>query len=354
MCSAKTSTAGPGYHAFLVDWLAGLQAAQRFDWRADGEDEGDETDYWTHHDFQRVQEEMCHLLARICEVVNQKDDSGRCEPGGLMLGMPLGFPHIVGQADAISNLGFWSRAWFDAVLAGSQPIEAASRFFPWWNRDMDAEFWKRMGLVLSWVEVPWHAPADDDERQTCELALGCFSRARKLDPSIELPDDDVNELAQLLAGDDEMQTPRPDGVGFYRREMTRALTGGWKLRLPGYYYANLEDDDTTQVYWWKGRTVRGSSFSFKRKDGAEGPATEILREDEPADPTLTFADERHAGRASVERKSSDEDGEYWLLSGRMVTEGSLCHVTICYDDDTDSNWAADCWRSLRSTKGDTE
>jgi hypothetical protein len=291
---------------------------------------------------------MADHLARVGEVVCERLRDGALEC--VMLGLPLGFPQVQREGNAMSNLGFWSRGWFETFTLASEEARRseAARFFPWWNRAMDARFWLNLALALAWTEVPWHVPADEAEQDLFRLVLGCIEKAQGLDPSIPVPGREIAELRELLESSDYGRAPGPEGIGFRRYPMRRALTGGWTLKLPGYYYDALEDHDTTQTYWWNGRSVRGSSLSFKRAPDSPPPnLSELLGKDASSGPALTFSEGGQVGRATFERRSNDEDGEYCVLHGRMATTTQLCHVTICYDDEADAPWAEDCWRSIR-------
>jgi hypothetical protein len=45
---------------------------------------------------------------------------------------------------------------------------------------------------------------------------------------------------------------------------------------------------------------------------------------------------------------SNESGkEYFTLSGSMATMNNMCHVTICFDIEAQTDWAVATWESVK-------
>src|SRR5262245_10459837 len=128
VASAKTSSAGPGYHAFLVDLLDGLGKKHGLIWIWDDAEKEflDETGYASSRDFPSLQEEMAQFLRHLAGMLMRKDAGNR-----YALSMPLDF-RLVGDYFAVSTLGFWDRSWFESAAAASNQVMSnnASGFFP--------------------------------------------------------------------------------------------------------------------------------------------------------------------------------------------------------------------------------
>ena len=352
VCSAKTSTCGPGYHAWVVELLERAGKSLGLEWTAAGEEYGDETGYWTERSLEKLQHEMAGWLHQVAKMVLQHSD----EATDLMINMPLGFPTLDDDIHhfAITPTGPRTREWFE--LAAQSPADAlrlAPGFFPWWNRGQDGDFWRGLGLVLAWGNLTWTIPQDEDQAASYRLAQQAFRRAQEAGAS-GLPLDEMAEIEALLAADDDTPLPQPDDhparIGYRRRRLQRPLTGNWHVTLPGYYYRQEEDDGSTTVYWYGDRTLRGSSLSVTRRDGRLAQPLEMIGELEPpGDPAGETFDERHSdppGWAVIER-AEDDDGEFWNLSGRTGAPSELCFVTISYHDQADRDWALQTWRSVR-------
>ncbi len=341
-CQAKTSTGGPGYHAYLVDVLDALRDRLGLDWRSEANAE-DETGYLGHRAFPRLQAAMVEWLrglgGHLCERADEMDSP-------LLLGMSLDFRPVT-EAFAASQMGEWPREWFERLVTADEPElgRLAEQFFPWWERGVTAKTLRGLGLARSWVDLRWVVPADDNERRLCESVLGCFVRARELDGSLALPEAEVQELAALLAPDAPLRAPRPEGVGFLRRSMSLPIPGGWSIDLPGYYGAQLEDDGGAQVYWFAGRTVRGSSLSFRAKTPRTPAEVLGAASAEKGELPLALSCRELSGKYTC---SAAKDGDGFVLTAQVAKQDGLCIVTIQFEGEADRAWAESAAASVRA------
>jgi hypothetical protein len=344
LCSAKTSTAGPGYHAYVVEWLEQLGRVCKLDWQWAPEGGGDETGYCRHRDMERLQAEMTRQLLGIVKIVVDH----KADYKNLMLGMPVGFPCVLGNHCAISSMGFWDADWFDAFANGdeAQRLDLSRAFFPWWSEGRNAEFWERLGRVLLWVGVPWHVPESEAEILASKLPLECFERARKLSPGVRAPETELSELRCLLGDNAPQRPPHPEGIGFRRRMMLRPLVANWTIELPGYWYDEMQEDGKAQAYWFGDRTVRGSALSYNPKDDKPRTAADTLSilGVPPAD-AVHFKRGHIKGYASISREC-DDGNDYFMLTGYAAAPDNICVVTICYDDPADKEWAFETWKTV--------
>ncbi len=329
--TAKTSSAGPGYHAFAIEWLDRVadEFGLTWSWADEAREYLDETGFAETRDFESLQAEMFAWLRFVAKRLLGS------EQAEWPLGLPMGF-WVRGDHYAISSLGRWSREWFEAAAAAddTNSTDHGRAFFPWWNRDRDALFFKNCALVQAWVDVLWRAPVGDQERRCLENTLACFHRARALDPALELPESEIAEIEALIAGN-APERPRVSGVGFRRLPMRKPVTGSWTLEVPGYFQETSERDGGTIVFWDGTRTIRSSSFAF----GPEEPPR-------PETGSLVFDEDGRWGTAEIDR-IEQEGAVYWQLHGEMRAPGSVCVVTVCFDDADDREWAIESWRSLR-------
>jgi hypothetical protein len=332
VCSAKTSTAGPGYHAYLIDLLDELQRAEGLSWDESIEDSQDETGFRAARDFGRLQASMAEWLRFLVRhVIENMSDFNP----PILLGMPIGFmPRTT--AFAASPMGEWSREWLTEVAAaeGDRLLALASQYFCWWERGVSARNLRSFGLVQCWMDIRWTAPQDATERRLLESALASFDAAARLDPTLEVPAA-ADELRALLARRSALAEPAPTGVGFRRRPMARDLSGNWTVDLPGYFDSALEDDGATQVYSFPGKTVRGSWLSLKAREGAT--AADLVRVgSKPDDHPLPVTAGHLAGRYSC---AWDPEQRCHVLHATAAKIDGVCVVTIAFDDARDRPWA---------------
>jgi hypothetical protein len=338
ICSAKTSTAGPGYHAYLIEMLEdiGLRCDLPWEWCDEGEGFEDDTGYHADRHFPRTQDEMCWWLRAVANSVLD------CAPNAHhLISMRSNFGLAHADYFAASATGFWDRAFFEqaAKRHPSTLHNLGARFFPWWNKGLDARFWRNAALVLMWERLTWSPPEDDSQYAAYELVLTCLRKARELDPSISLPDAETAEIRALLSGEQAFPVPAPGRIGFRRLNMRRDLTGGWSIAAPGYFYE--KNDDDTVIYWYGDRFIHGSSLSFGR---------DLPNSWEPGDRAkgalrVFTLDEGGRKGSAVLRHEEDSNLRRYLLFCKVHTPGSLCLLSVYFRDINDLDWARQVFES---------
>jgi hypothetical protein len=347
--SAKTSTIGPGYHAFLIALLRHLETVLGLRWNWD-EENADETDFAKSGDFQSLQNQMADFWKGICSaILSQIQNNAK----NIVINWPLNAPHPVLGGFAATPLGPLSRECCEAILTGDHNtlIAACRRFFVWWDQEPDAVFWRNTGSMLLWSNVPWRIPDNKSERVVCQLALDCFHRALLMDSNISLPQIEMDELQCFLAlpEDAAQEQPSEEGIGYYRRLMSHPLTGHWAINLPGYY-SQLIEDDGTFVFWFGERTIRFSSFSVKRNPDATSSLQDSLAvfpKENPNSKIISLEKNHLHGMAAISPPNADKDRDYWMLHGKIVcNEDSIGLLTLCFDDPADKTWAVETFQSI--------
>ena len=350
ICSAKTSTCGPGYHAYLIGILDQLSQQLSLSWSpVEFDDIGDETEYFQNRSFEALQWQMLVWLRAVASNIGQYEDTT------FSLNMPLSFGSIIDSnpGNCVTPLGYFTRQWLARIAQDENELRrVGGDFFPWWNQPCDALFWKRLALVNAWCNLPWTVPQNEDQADSYRMTLIAFDQARELSPELLLPEDEITELEQLLASQcNDPPRSSPRRIGYRRHLMRRSLPGGWLIELPGYYETFDEDEGSITVYWFADRTVRGSSFSIGKEGSQSPPAREVLDD--------MFAGETEGAEKIFDERNADPPGfgatnlvnendeEYWQLRGFTARPGGLCMVTICFSSPDDTSWAVQTWRSLK-------
>ena len=346
-CSAATSPAGPGYHVYVVELLERLGERLRLQWEwsgADGEP-GDECGYHETRDLESVQTEMQRWLRALCAHVVES----KMEPCQVCLPLEDGPIHKAGIA---TPLGVFDGDWLREVAAGGERSwERGREFFSWWGRQCDGDFWLRYGKVIATSQLPWHPPESVDEARLYRTAIAAFERCRELAPRTLIPDLELKELRRLSQqGVGEASPPNAAGMGYRRGAWRWRLAGEWSVELPGYFYE--EWDEGATVIWFPTRTCRFTTYR------AEGSATKLLGEEKahatvPPEHRVEWRKDHLTARATIHRESED-NSEYWRLTGTVATDGGLCVTTICFDDVTDREWAIAAFRSITRPSNESE
>lgn len=326
---ARTSSAGPGYHAFVVEWLDQLASAEGFKWQValgDG-DFCDETNYVTDRDFPALQQAMADLFKAIAKYVLQAEANGLSQ---FNLSLPVGF-EVQGDYFAINGLGFWSRHFFDDFIP--------ELFCAWWTYGLDAKALANMAISKMWRDVYWHPPVTEEERRDLAAIQALAARARQFDPLVDLPDRALKDIDVLLSGEELCDIERGE-IGFRRRPMRQFLTGGWSICLPGYFYQRVDPDCSQVSIWYGDRTVHVTTLDFDPADLE--PQWPRVGETE----TLRFETEDFRCTATL-RPHQDVDVCGWLLQATCNSFSSVAVFSILYLDEGDRSWAEDVLKTVQ-------
>ncbi|MFT3987124.1 hypothetical protein [Aestuariivirga sp.] len=269
---ARTSSCGPGYHAFLVDAVDRLKSQALIEFGED-EDYFDETGYFSSRDYEALRGHHASWLQAVAKQV-----SGHAVSEGSIQMVSLSLDGIYPNSSddfVLTPRGPVAREQFEKIASAGDKtlLEFASNWFPWWDRTPSAEDWIRTARTLLWVDVPWHVPAGDNERRVMEAAVECCNRAHKASTSTDFPATEIREITALLAEGAAWETvPSPKGIGYRRALCNRHLGYGWSIALPGYWY-EMQDGDSSG-FTFAGQEVWYSSFTVKKKPefaGSDAP-----------------------------------------------------------------------------------
>lgn len=330
--SAKTSTVGPGYHAFVCDLAHRLEPVLGAPWRGPGDDEpiGDETGYFQSGDRAALEAELLRWVRGLCDVVAERVAEGA---SGLLVSLPTDAQYEFDGVMA-TPMGPRDAAWLSEVL---RRPERGMDLFPWWEPGLGAGHARGRALARMWTEVRWRAPMTEAERRTLALVDADLRRAHRLASGGELPWAEWAELVRWLGLEDPVarevlargQALRP-AIGYRRRPVRVSLPGGWSVRVPGEMATQLDDDGTWSASS-PGRTVWMSSFRVGDPEAkplsAEATLPTRAREGEP------FAIEVPPGQAGRASRVSETDGTTVTLE--LAVPNRLAVFTVALDDGDD-------------------
>jgi len=364
LATAKTSTAGPGYHIFLCDLLHSLGKHFGITWNAPEEAvEGDETGYFFQHDASAVRHEMLRWLGAVSHVIvenckNEKDISLQ------MVSMPMDrrYPD---QTGILTPVGPRPPAWFERL---AEKPEQGTEFFPWWQKGVGANFFVGRAVCRMWQQLCWRPPITEDEGELAMDIHHDLERAFHLDSDAKIP---WREWAELLGylndyfhyvefqyeeiQEDEIQCraaridPRLPLIGYRRGRVTVTLSAGWSITIPGDLVEEWEAGGETWSACLGDRIVLFNSCSVASADEGAPSAQEILDSQTwPAD--SEFIDFNHGellGRA-VFRADVVEGEHLWHLKAYSAVAGKFAEFHAYMPDETGREWALEIWRSLQN------
>ncbi len=356
--TAVTTPAGPGYHQYLCDLFR--QLASDFDFEWDVANCTDPTDFFTSRSTSAVEQQFLRWIA------------GACARKPLSVGLPSGHGFTF-PADVLTPLGPRSQEWATSVI--EEPHRGGD-YFPWWNPNLNAAFYRNRALSRLWCEFPWRAPLTDAEGEIADQIANDLATAFKLDPASELPWAEWLELLDAIQTDASGEQfcvtpldsvlsvelwkrtePVPANVGpriGYRRYPVRVtLDGGWSVLVPGGF-AREWDEDRNWTAWDRTRTVWFRRVGFTKPDGSPPTALEAMevgRRSLPDGDAVSGLEAGEVRGAAVFGTVEEEGRMVWRLSGVAGVAGQLVVCNVYAESADDRDWAIQTWQSLRHSYG---
>jgi hypothetical protein len=325
--SAKTSTAGPGYHAWVCELLDALRAAG-IEWMKD-EAHNDETGYFESRDYAALEQEMLLWLRGLATVMRQKEESGNA---GFHVSMAT--DHTFEHDGAIATpLGPRDADWLRRV---EEDPRAGIDIFPWWEQGRGAGYELGRALALIWTEVRFRPPLWTDETRTLNEVLQRLARAHALDPKLDYPWRTWTELL-THAGVEAPQSVRPredqrPPLG-YRRRPVRKHMGGFSIQIPGEFAEQLTDDGWRM--WCGDKTIWATVFRSRDPERVALPEG-----DPPAGRPITL-DTLPSELLSRAAWELSEEDDAFRLDVEIAAKARLLLLTILFDEYDDIEWAVE-------------
>ncbi len=324
MVEARTSSAGPGYHAFVVGFLDHCQKALGLNWTID-----DETGYADSRDFSSLRAAMTEQLRVTAELLHSPDLAGA---ENFALSLPMDF-NLTGNYGVASPLGLWDRAFFD------NPDAAA--WYPWWDYGVTAEAVHRMALCQLWMNVPWHPARDDDEAKVLVRASRLAARAAEM--GYPLDQEDRADLATLMDGQELAEPGQAGRIGFWRRPRRWLVADGCSLVMPGYVYRTYRPERNSLTLVYGERATHLSTYVTENADALDAlPWPDLSGREEH------MRLEADDFRAVVVLEDTEENGAPALaLHGFFRGYGRMVLVTVAFRHAGEIPWAEDVMRSVK-------
>ena len=349
LISARTNSAGPGYHAYLVDLIdrLGIKPAKV----------EDETGYYGNRDFRLLQNEMSKWLSGLSEQLLSMDE----DYSDLSVSLAVDwFPGNTGQF-ANCQLGPFERRFFERA---QNDRSAGSEFFVWWDMEQNALFFRNVALNLIWCRNNWLQPETDLEYETVAATLACLDKAYSSDPGLDYPAAEWKELADLsgTGGFDTVYSNMmkefrlrygntPPKLRGYMRGMIRSNVAGWYFTHIGKMHYDVEEDGSP--VWWDDRmTIRMTTFTVEPRAGTKSNSEALLRavtEKEKDCEPLSLRTKEIA--ACIQHLQIEEDGEPLHMTRLTAAlDNRLMIMSFYYADEKDREQAVNVCVSVTSNR----
>jgi hypothetical protein len=332
--SARTNSAGPGYHAYLIELMDGLGVKPT--------EVDDETGYYETRDFSALQGKMTEWLEAISSILIEQSNKNP-DASNLMVSLPIDWCAEPCGHFACCPLGYFEKDFFERVPSNQN---AGAEFFIWWNKIQDALFFKNFALSMIVQNINWLPPETDYEKQIFSSTLTCLETAYNLCSNMQYPAAEWIELASLLGDVSLIETLKSrfahtgESTLGYKRGNIISTIGGWKFTHNGKMYFE-HDNDGTLVWWDNDRTIRASTLSVELEDGVI-PDSEVLLQKalhiELNYETFSLHDAQIP--AAIQHSQIEEDNApLWTTQLTAALENEMLMLSIYYVDETDRDWA---------------
>ena len=395
----ETGTMGAGYHAAVVDWLDEV-GRRGVSWRPDDDEFFDCTSYRTNRDFDALALGMLIHAQNELIAIAEKAETGTAAASDerFSLWMPIEPQYGHGADDLLNTpMGPRSREWVQLAasdtgtegLAGSAGGPAISgELFIWQHRGIDAVVMRNTAVALMWLDVPWCEPTTDATREMYGNICTLLAKAHELDPKLDLPWYEWNEITDLSEEADPLPPslrararPRPARpIGYRRGDITLRPLPQIVMQVPGSFVHDPSDEGYLLV--GEGLMIRAAAWMLDEnltkdealefvqdmvgeeedrhevkvletwaKDGVVASAYTCLTsygKDEDEDDRA--ADERDAEDADDDDGDGDGDGEpdmYRIVQCSFIRRKRCARLTLMMDVDQDPAWAMKVCKSLR-------
>jgi hypothetical protein len=352
---ATTTPAGPGYHAHLCDTLD--QLAAEFDLEWDDAESKDDSGYFGSRDRAALDAAFRRWLATACVAAEVNGSKAS-------VGLPQGHGfHATGEV--LTPLGPRPQTWLATAA------ESPQDFFPWWNADLDAAFYRNRALVRLWCDFTWRAPLTEAEGELADQIANDLASAFKLDPAAELPWEEWLELLDAIRADEEGFTvsltddslsiqlwkrahppdPKRAGpkVGYRRFPLRAQLASGWSVEVPGDFAREWAEKGIWTA-WNRTRSVWFHCLGLTNYDGDQASTEQALdvgRRTLPEGVAVPGFERNGVVGEAVVGTTAEDGRTVHRLGGIAAVPGQLVTCNVYFTDPADQDWAVKTWQSLR-------
>jgi hypothetical protein len=344
--AARTSEVGPGYHQRVCEFAHHLAGVFGIDWS--GDEDQDETGYFTTGDRARLEHAMLEWLQAVCASCLEHIVPGEHPP---RLCMPVD-QHFHTPGLIQTPTGPRTTHWLKTVAADPSGPEARS-FFSSWSGDRSPPELLSRALAHMWMDIFWVPPQSGHSQRAMLAAADLLAEAYRADPMLDYPWPEWAEILECLGREDdplaasinELAAGRVPAIG-YRRGLTtfHEAPGPWSITIPGRFESDWEDEET-----WLATdgldVVRMTGIELETQDDSVKPLT-LLQNLAPEGQVVDeWADDAHEGAVLLTREEEDGD-EFSVVYACIRSRRHFAQVTIITAQEPDDPWIHEACRSV--------
>lgn len=299
----------------------------------------DDTGYYIHRDFKKLQKEMIKWLKERLEIALKSGES----EAPIYLGWDIYQYHPVGFKEIGTPCGAFTREYLKSAIDKDDITAFADQFFVWPNETKDAYYYRNSAVYKMWNDAVWKDALNHKENTEKLRIIQTLTRARDMKDDIPLPIIECNELCRQ-AGEKEI---------FEGENMTYPIPVGYRRGKIIYHFP------LGFIVTFEGKIRRATEIS--ERDGGIGfsyNGIEILFyvarvEDDTIKNNEPFIDEDYLFIDEIQRiefnddlnylykakyaKANDGEKEYFHLMGYITnyTDILICSFRCVLENDMD-------------------
>ncbi|MCC5822333.1 MAG: hypothetical protein LAT64_06330 [Phycisphaerales bacterium] len=256
---STTNPVGPGFHAFVCDAIDAIGEELKVRWSSVEDDTG----FFEHRDFNRLQSEMTSWLQHVATICVER----MSDHSNLAVSMPISAQPQLQPGMVSMPAGPRPLSWMRSV-AGKQ--SDGKEFFSWWDRGWTVDERVKWTRAALWNLTSFERPQNQEEANLQQLVLRHAAELVTDGADFGPMAADLTDLSRAEGGTyDHLFTDHAGGgeIGYRRLPMTHSIARGWTITLPGHFAIVVEDN--TWIAYDNDRTVRFSSYEIQSDEPSE-------------------------------------------------------------------------------------
>ncbi|MDR2504255.1 MAG: hypothetical protein LBD82_07760 [Deltaproteobacteria bacterium] len=351
VCSAMT---GPGYHANQINLLQAIEQGTSLRWNYSSM--RDDTGYYEHRDFKRLQDFMQGRLMEYSRELLALPQGQR--PVRTNLTMPYAMLPKRHDYLACHALGYIHENFFRSIDESKDKEPFCRAFFIWWDEGFSAEFYLKCALNLIWCHINWLPPELDAEFVYLEHALKSLELAWEARKDLPMPVPEWLEMARITRSSDLMddlirrfptEINQPPAKGYRRRDVIHTLgENQWRIALPGKMHKVFNDDGSLLFWDDKKRLIRISSTRRLDHQGRPIAAMTLVHESvrELKAEWHSLPKAEYVPAYILHEELDGKDKTVFCTTLFAARDGHVVVVSMDYPEEEQKNWAVAVCDSL--------
>lgn len=342
ICVCQTNLAGPGFHAYIVDFLEKFAQAYNLSFNID-----DETNYFTHRNFEQLQE---HFNGWLRGLINTSLTQLNSENySSLIICWNESFFPINRAETVITPMGRFPIAKLSEYCQSQDSIkEFAKEFFVWNELEKDARFYRNNALVILWAKCCFMPSSRSNFDAIINgKIISLLEKAAACDSSLPFPKREYSELCKLHGvNENPIVDSTPDysfveSIG-YRKEQVRYYIGNLIITISGNYLAERQKQG--DHVWYDGRglvegwhELRLSAFKGKKTESKFFPPLFDGAVEKPIILNLQGLKCKAAYIGKAEKLFKNKP--YYSVVAQANSHKQICLLTLSFDKESEKDWA---------------